>query len=72
MQRHASYVIREHQYFLDSHTDYDATASSTLAPQGKRTTTRLTSKPIRSASCKLRGAKAPKDDGIGQSITLKR
>jgi hypothetical protein len=31
VQRHASYVIREHQYFLD-HTDYDATASSTLAP----------------------------------------
>src|SRR6266576_5001698 len=26
----ASYVLRDHQYFLD-HTDYDATASSTLA-----------------------------------------
>jgi len=32
--RHASYVIRGNQYFLD-HTDYDATASSTLKPQGK-------------------------------------
>src|SRR5262249_13649915 len=33
--RHASYIIRNNQYFLD-HTDYNATASSTLAPQGKR------------------------------------
>lgn len=33
-QRHASYIIRGHQYFLD-YTDYDATASSTLAPQGE-------------------------------------
>src|SRR5262245_28676492 len=33
-ERRASYVIRGNQYFLD-HTDYDATASSTLAPQGK-------------------------------------
>lgn len=32
--RNGSYVLRDHQYFLD-HTDYDATASSTLAPQGK-------------------------------------
>src|SRR5438132_6565969 len=30
----ASYVLRDHQYFLD-HTDYDATSSSTLAPHGK-------------------------------------
>ncbi len=34
LQRHASYVIRNHQYFLD-HADYDATASSTLAAQGE-------------------------------------
>ena len=33
-ERNASYVLRNHQYFLD-HTDYDAIASSTLAPQGK-------------------------------------
>src|SRR5215469_14490714 len=33
-QRHASYVLRDNQYFLD-YTDYDATASSTLAAQGK-------------------------------------
>ena len=26
----AAYVLKDHQYFLD-HTDYDATASSTLA-----------------------------------------
>ena len=32
--KRASYVLKEHQYFLD-HTDYDATASSTLAAQGK-------------------------------------
>src|SRR4029077_11618813 len=35
LNRRASYVIRNNQYFLD-HKDYDATASSTLAPQGKR------------------------------------
>src|SRR5258708_6349773 len=34
LSRRASYVLRDHQYFLD-HTDYDATASSTLAAQGK-------------------------------------
>src|SRR5207253_8204875 len=33
--RHASYILRGNQYFLD-HTDYEATASSTLAAQGKR------------------------------------
>ena len=32
--RHGSYVLRSHQYFID-HVDYDAAASSTLAPQGK-------------------------------------
>src|SRR5947207_131296 len=35
LSRHASYVLRDHQYFLD-HTDYDATASSTLAAKGKQ------------------------------------
>src|SRR5437899_2580522 len=35
IHRRASYVILAHQYFLD-HTDYDATASSTLSPQGER------------------------------------
>src|SRR5262245_37365824 len=34
LNRHAAYIIRNHQYFLD-HKDYDATASSTLAPEGK-------------------------------------
>src|SRR6266436_4268022 len=34
LNRHASYVIRGNQYFLD-HADYDATASSTLAAQGE-------------------------------------
>ena len=37
LRRHASYVLKDNQYFLD-HTDYDATASSTLAPQGNAIT----------------------------------
>jgi len=69
MQRHASYVIREHQYFLD-HTDYDATASSTLAPQGKRNYDAINIKADPQRELQTPWCEGAKDDGIGQSITL--
>lgn len=66
-QRGASYVLRGHQYFLD-HSDYDATASSTLAPQGQH----------HYEVANLKGhsedgspwAEGVEGDGIGESISL--
>jgi hypothetical protein len=63
----AEYVIRGKQYFLD-HTDYDATASSTRASQGKHH--------YEVANIKGRSeegspwAEGVEGDGIGESITL--
>jgi hypothetical protein len=66
-QRRASYVIRGNQYFLD-HADYDATASSTLAPQGKH---HYEVENIKGRSEEgSPWAEGAKDDGIGESITL--
>lgn len=67
--RRAFYVLREHQYFLD-HTDYDATASSTLAPQGQRNydVTNIKGDPQRDVPAPwIEGAEG---DGIGESVTL--
>jgi hypothetical protein len=67
LQRRASYVIRGNQYFLD-HTDYDATASSTLARQGKH---HYEVENIKGRSEEgSPWAEGAKDDGIGESITL--
>jgi hypothetical protein len=68
-QRHASYVLREHQYFLD-HTDYDATASSTLASQGKRNYDAINIKANPQRELQTPWCEGAKDDGVGQSITL--
>ncbi len=68
-QRHASYVLREHQYFLD-HTDYDATASSTLASQGKRNYDAINIKADPQRELQTPWCEGAKDDGIGQSVTL--
>ena len=66
-QRRAEYVIRGNQYFLD-HTDYDATATSTLAPQGKN---HYEVENIKGRSEEgSPWAEGAKDDGIGESITL--
>ena len=66
-ERNASYVIRNHQFFLD-HKDYDATASSTLAPQGKH---HYDVQNIKGRSEEgSPWAEGAKDDGIGESITL--
>jgi hypothetical protein len=65
--RHASYVIRGNQYFLD-YTDYDATASSTLAPQGKH---HYEVENIKGHSEEgSPWAEGAEGDGIGESITL--
>jgi hypothetical protein len=68
-RRHASYVIRGHQYFLD-HTDYDATASSTLAPQGKRNYDAVNIKGDPQRDLQTPWCEGAKDDGVGQSVTL--
>lgn len=64
-----SYVLREHQYFLD-HTDYDATASSTLAAQGKHNydVVNIMGDPTREVQSPW--AEGVEGDGIGESITL--
>jgi hypothetical protein len=67
VERRASYIIRGNQYFLD-HTDYDATASSTLAPQGKH---HYEVENIKGRSDEgSPWVEGTKDDGIGESITL--
>jgi hypothetical protein len=69
LHRHASYVLRDNQYFLD-HTDYDATASSTLAPQGKRNYEVVNIKADPQREEQTPWAEGVEGDGIGESITL--
>jgi hypothetical protein len=69
-RRHrGTYVLREHQYFLD-HTDYDATASSTLAAQGKHNydVVNILADPTREVQSPW--SEGVEGDGIGESITL--
>jgi hypothetical protein len=69
-RRHrGSYVLRDHQYFLD-HTDYDPTASSTLAAQGKHNydVVNIMGDPTREVQSPW--AEGVEGDGIGESITL--
>jgi len=65
--RHASYVIRGNQYFLD-HNDYDATASSTLKPQGKYHYEIENIKGYSEEGSPW--AEGVDGDGVGESITL--
>ncbi|HEX3619515.1 MAG TPA: hypothetical protein VHU16_04010 [Candidatus Udaeobacter sp.] len=69
LNNRASYVIRNNQYFLD-HTDYDATASSTLAPQGKHNYDVVNIKADPSREIQTPWAEGVEGDGIGESITL--
>ncbi len=69
MKRHNFYVLRAHQYFLD-HTDYDATASSTLAPQGKHNYDVINIKADPQREVPSPWAEGVDGDGIGESITL--
>jgi hypothetical protein len=64
-----SYVLKEHQYFLD-HTDYDATASSTLAAQGKHNYDVVNIKDDPTREVQSPWAEGVEGDGIGESITL--
>jgi hypothetical protein len=63
------YVLRDHQYFID-HTDYDPTASSTLAAQGKHNydVVNIMGDPTREVQSPW--AEGVEGDGIGESITL--
>src|SRR4029077_11363357 len=65
----ASYVIRNNQYFLD-HTDYDARASSTLAPQGKHSYDVVNIKAHPTREIQTPWAEGVEGDGIGERITL--
>ena len=69
IRRHASYIIWDHQYFLD-HTDYDATASSTLTPQGKRNHDVVNIKADPQRELQTPWCEGVQGDGIGESITL--
>ncbi len=66
---HNSYVLRANQYFLD-HTDYDAVASSTLAPQGKHNYDVVNIKADPRRDIASPWAEGVEGDGIGESITL--
>ncbi len=63
------YTLRGHQYFLD-HTDYDATASSTLSPQGERNYDVVNIKADPQREVQTPWAEGVDGDGIGESITL--
>ena len=67
--RRGSYVLRDHQYFLD-HTDYDATASSTLAAQGKHNYDVVNVKDDPTREVQSPWVEGVEGDGIGESITL--
>src|SRR5438093_6398835 len=69
LNRHGSYILREHQYFLD-HTDYDATASSTLAAQGKHNYDGVNIMVDPTREVQSPWAEGVEADGIGESITL--
>jgi hypothetical protein len=69
LSRRASYVLRDHQYFLD-HTDYDATASSTLAAQGKHNYDVVNIKGDPTRDVPSPWVEGVEGDGIGESITL--
>jgi hypothetical protein len=65
----AEYVLKDHQYFLD-YTDYDATASSTRTPQGKRNYDVVNIKAHPSREIQTPWVEGVEGDGIGESITL--
>jgi hypothetical protein len=69
LDRHDFYILRGHQYFLD-HTDYNATASSTLAPQGDRNYDVVNIKGDPRREIASPWAEGVEGDGIGESITL--
>jgi hypothetical protein len=69
LSRRASYVLRDHQYFLD-HTDYDVTASSTLAAQGKHHYDVVNIKGDPTREVPSPWVEGVEGDGIGESITL--
>ena len=69
LAQHSSYVLRGNQYFLD-HTDYDAKATSTLAPQGKHNYDVINIKADPQREVQSPWAEGVEGDGVGESITL--
>jgi hypothetical protein len=69
LSNRAEYVLKDHQYFLD-YTDYDATASSTRTPQGKRNYDVVNIKAHPSREIQTPWVEGVEGDGIGESITL--
>src|SRR5882724_12386853 len=69
LSNRAAYVLKDHQYFLD-HTDYDATASSTLVAQGKHNYDVVNIKDDPTREIQSPWAEGVQGDGIGESITL--
>jgi hypothetical protein len=69
LQNRAEYVIRGNQYFLD-HSDYDATASSTLKAQGKHNYEVVNIKGDPTRDVPSPWVEGVEGDGIGESITL--
>jgi hypothetical protein len=63
----ADYVTQGNQYFLQ-HTDYDAVASSTLAPQGDH---KYDVENIKGMEADTTWAEGAEGDGIGENIALK-
>jgi hypothetical protein len=66
VQSHAEYVIEGSHYFL-LHSDFDAVASSTLPPEGKRN---YEVNNVKETSDDVTWAEGAAGDGIGESITL--
>jgi hypothetical protein len=65
-QFRADYIIEGNRYFLQ-HSDYDATASSTLPPQGEH---KYDVNNIKGMEAGTTWAEGVDGDGIGESITL--
>ena len=61
-----SYVIQGDRYFLD-HADYDAVASSTLPPSGKK---KYDAANLRSNEGDVAWVEGVEGDGVGESVTL--
>lgn len=62
----AEYVIQSNRYFIQ-HSDYDAVASSTLAPQGEN---KYDANNIKGLEGSTTWAEGVEGDGIGENITL--
>ena len=68
-ENRSSYILRGHKYFVD-HFDYDATASSTLPPQGEHHYDVVNIKADPRRDVESPWVEGAGGDGIGENITL--